>query len=307
MLRLVIKQNAELWHIYCLFQTGGNFLFSALEIVTVQQIFSAELVAIREALRVCAEKNFSPDRLYSDCRSALVAINLENGQLAHQIIQELEMMTRAPELHCVRGHSLIEGNEFADRLAKAGCFRGRSVRTPVTNKEVYRRIRVHVQDLWLDRWRNSVKGNEGSSGHGPFPRSLHRFKIKSNPDCVCGERDVDARHYVLDCPRVVGVQEERRRARGAIESELLRNHSKLLEKAHEVEAELFLSYIEKNSITLSLFASCDLPLDPQAWLFGVGLHPEAVKLTSVAKATIYKYHLNLELGNASQHIDLPTL
>ncbi|UYV68109.1 hypothetical protein LAZ67_5003083 [Cordylochernes scorpioides] len=56
-----------------------------------------------------------------------------------------------------------------------------------------------------------------------------------------------------------------------------------------------------------VFASCDLPLDLQAWLFGVGLHPEAVKLTSVAKATIYKYHLGLELGNASQHIDLPTL
>ncbi|UYV62522.1 hypothetical protein LAZ67_2000938 [Cordylochernes scorpioides] len=56
-----------------------------------------------------------------------------------------------------------------------------------------------------------------------------------------------------------------------------------------------------------VFASCDLPLDLQAWLFGVGLHPEAVKLTSVAKATIYKYHLGLELGNASQYIDLPTL
>ncbi|UYV68118.1 hypothetical protein LAZ67_5003106 [Cordylochernes scorpioides] len=56
-----------------------------------------------------------------------------------------------------------------------------------------------------------------------------------------------------------------------------------------------------------VFASCDLPLDLQAWLFGVGLHPEAVKLTSVAKATIYKYHLGLKLGNASQHIDLPTL
>ncbi|UYV79797.1 hypothetical protein LAZ67_18000682 [Cordylochernes scorpioides] len=56
-----------------------------------------------------------------------------------------------------------------------------------------------------------------------------------------------------------------------------------------------------------VFASCDLPLDLQAWLFGVGLHPEAVKLTSVAKATIYKYHLGLEVDNASQHLDLPTL
>ncbi|UYV68221.1 hypothetical protein LAZ67_5003426 [Cordylochernes scorpioides] len=38
----------------------------------------------------------------------------------------------------------------------------------------------------------------------------------------------------------------------------------------------------------------DLPLDLQAWLFSVGLHYEAMKLTSVTKATIYKYHLGLE-------------
>ncbi|UYV71400.1 hypothetical protein LAZ67_8002989 [Cordylochernes scorpioides] len=37
-----------------------------------------------------------------------------------------------------------------------------------------------------------------------------------------------------------------------------------------------------------VFASCEVPLDLQAWLFGVGLHPEVVKLTSVAKATIHK-------------------
>ncbi|UYV81697.1 hypothetical protein LAZ67_20002015 [Cordylochernes scorpioides] len=176
--------------------TNGELIFQeSLTLRVDELVFSAELVAIRVALRVCAEKNFSPDRLYSDCMSALVAINLVKGQLAHQIIQELEMTTRAPELYWVRRHSLIEGNEFADRLTKAGCFRDSSLRTPVTKKEVYRRIRGHVQDLWLDRWRNSVKGRE----------------------------------------------EERRRARGAIESKLLRNHSKLLEKAHDVAAELFLS------------------------------------------------------------------
>ncbi|UYV81652.1 hypothetical protein LAZ67_20001817 [Cordylochernes scorpioides] len=239
--------------------TNGELIFQeSLTLRVDELVFSAELVAIRVALRVCAEKNFSPDRLYSDCVSALVAINLEKGQLAHQIIQELEMMTRAPELPWFSRHSLIEGNEFADRIAKAGCFRGRSLRTPVTKKEVYRRIRGHVQDLWLDRWRNSVKEREVFNGvttpkylckvmshklirvvrdMGSSP-SLHRFKIKRNPDCVYGERDMNARHYVLDCPRVVGVQEERRRARGAIESKLLRNHSKLLEKAHDVAAEL---------------------------------------------------------------------
>ncbi|UYV85105.1 hypothetical protein LAZ67_X004585 [Cordylochernes scorpioides] len=145
--------------------TNGELIFQeGLALRVDELVFSAELVAIRVALRVCAEKNFSPDRLYSDCMSALVVINLEKGQLAHQIIQELEIMTRAPELPWFRRHSLIEGNEFADRIAKAGCFTGRSLRTPVTKKEVYRRIRGYVQDLWLDRWRNSVKGREVFNG-----------------------------------------------------------------------------------------------------------------------------------------------
>ncbi|UYV60153.1 hypothetical protein LAZ67_1000141 [Cordylochernes scorpioides] len=43
-----------------------------------------------------------------------------------------------------------------------------------------------------------------------------------------------------------------------------------------------------------VFTSCEVPLDLQAWLFGVGLDPEAMKITSVVKATIYKYHLGLE-------------
>ncbi|UYV73345.1 K02A2.6-like [Cordylochernes scorpioides] len=51
-----------------------------------------------------------------------------------------------------------------------------------------------------------------------------------------------------------------------------------------------------------VFASCEELLDLQAWLFGVGLHPEAVKLTSVAKATIYKYHFGLECPEVDQAV-----
>ncbi|UYV66887.1 hypothetical protein LAZ67_4003240, partial [Cordylochernes scorpioides] len=101
--------------------TNGELIFQeSLTLRVDELVFSAELVAIRKALRVCAEKNFSPDRLYSDCMSAFVAINLQKGQLAHQIIQELEMMTRVPELPWFRGHSLIEdpGTPFYSRQDK---------------------------------------------------------------------------------------------------------------------------------------------------------------------------------------------
>ncbi|UYV71811.1 hypothetical protein LAZ67_9000522 [Cordylochernes scorpioides] len=51
-----------------------------------------------------------------------------------------------------------------------------------------------------------------------------------------------------------------------------------------------------------VFVPYEVPLDLQAWLFGVGLHPEAMKLTSVAKATIYKYHLGLEVDGLRQDL-----
>ncbi|UYV70346.1 hypothetical protein LAZ67_7002603 [Cordylochernes scorpioides] len=70
---------------------------------------------------------------------------------------------------------------------------------------------------------------------------------------------------------------------------------------------VYLSCRAVRPLLREVFASCEVPLDLQIWLFGVGLQPEAMKLTSVTKATIYKYHLGLEVGNASQHLDLPTL
>ncbi|UYV65327.1 hypothetical protein LAZ67_3003959 [Cordylochernes scorpioides] len=89
--------------------TNGELIFQeSLTLRVDELVFSAELVAIRVALRVCAEKNFSPDRLYSDCMSALVAIDLVKGQLAHQIIQELKMITRAPEGREKEGRGAIE-------------------------------------------------------------------------------------------------------------------------------------------------------------------------------------------------------
>ncbi|UYV71059.1 K02A2.6-like [Cordylochernes scorpioides] len=67
------------------------------------------------------------------------------------------------------------------------------------------------------------------------------------------------------------------------------------------------SYRAVRPLLRKVFASCEVLLDQQTWLFSVGLHPEAIKLTSVAKGIVYKYHLGFQLGNVSNHIVLPTL
>ncbi|UYV82478.1 hypothetical protein LAZ67_21002387 [Cordylochernes scorpioides] len=140
-----------------------------------------------------------------------------------------------------------------------------SDRAPAFTSEKFRRFLVAhgIQPLnttsnnpqangLCERLNSTITDNKPTNAHNLNTTKINknlilitRFKIRRNPDCVYGERDVNARHYVLDCPRVVGVQEERRRARGAIESKLLRNHSKLLEKVHDVAADLFLSFREQ--------------------------------------------------------------
>ncbi|UYV73035.1 EPM2AIP1, partial [Cordylochernes scorpioides] len=99
-------------------------------------VYSAELVAIREALIWCGRDYLSPKAIYSDCMPALVSICLEKGQMAHEIADLLREMDGPPELYWVKGHSLIEANELADKLAKEGCWSGRDVVTPIPKKEV---------------------------------------------------------------------------------------------------------------------------------------------------------------------------
>ncbi|UYV63074.1 hypothetical protein LAZ67_2003059 [Cordylochernes scorpioides] len=102
---------------------------------------------------------------------------------------------------------------------------------------------------------------------------------------------------------------EASRLRGALPSSSRRSKLILLPKSHDGPGlQAFRPISLPTSLThrywscgavrpllREVFASCEMPLDLQAWLFGVGLHPEGMKITSVAKATIYKYHLGLEV------------
>ncbi|UYV62617.1 hypothetical protein LAZ67_2001332 [Cordylochernes scorpioides] len=170
--------------------TNGELIFQeSLTLRVDELVYSAELVAIREALRVCAEKNLSSDRLYSDCMSALVAINLEKGQLAHQIIQELEMMSRAPDLHWVRGHSLIEAKSSANPASVERTprysVRGANIARFLEkfNTELENDLELAVDGDGLDRAvdRFHLDIITTSRGLGPGTGSVISFKRKKHP------------------------------------------------------------------------------------------------------------------------------
>jgi ribonuclease HI len=89
-------------------------------------VFQAEVLAVCEAAKAIAQRELPRSRvvLYSDSRAALgaLAAKVTNSKLVRacrEALNDLALRHRV-ELCWVPGHSDIEGNEMADRLARAG-------------------------------------------------------------------------------------------------------------------------------------------------------------------------------------------
>ncbi|XP_054724287.1 uncharacterized protein LOC129234319 [Uloborus diversus] len=87
--------------------------------------YTCELVAIKSALEIYLSGEDQSSRsiiIFSDCRSALQAIQGSKCQLSHQIIELINKIIAAQKsciLQWIPAHVNIFGNEKADELAKA--------------------------------------------------------------------------------------------------------------------------------------------------------------------------------------------
>ena len=202
-------------------------------------VFQAEVLAISECARRMTDKGYSGKRILicSDSQAALNAIQKYEirSRTVWECIQNLLTLARrnSIELEWVRGHAGIEGNEAADRLARAGSethiigpepvlgITKNNIRNAVSEwintqhrrrwmttsgqrhgKLMLRNMSVSLTREYLNLNRNNARLIVGIvTGHCHLRKHMHRIGInKDNPICrVCGEEDETASHIIFTC------------------------------------------------------------------------------------------------------------
>ena len=129
-------------------------------------IYTAELIAIEEALKYIEDNEHSHFIIYSDSLSAVesleVGSSLSRPNLINRILNkyaEVKVKGKQVEFHWIPSHIGIRGNDRADELAKA----------PLQHQDVDIIIRREIRDrykdideitreLWQTRWDNETTG-----------------------------------------------------------------------------------------------------------------------------------------------------
>ncbi|XP_035205549.1 uncharacterized protein LOC118180585 [Stegodyphus dumicola] len=187
-------------------------------------IFQAELTALQKAIYIASQIR-SNVFIHSDSMSSLLAVGGRPSR--HPIVIKLQKMllnlmpSIRPILTWVPAHTGIKGNAIADSLAKEAATNTNLPEQylPLPGSYVKRTTMSQLLSKWQDRWTMSPTGrrtfkfipkvniNTISSssaittfltGHGTFPEYLHRFGLRTNDLCTCGQRGTPD-DYVFSC------------------------------------------------------------------------------------------------------------
>ena len=129
-------------------------------------IFTAELLAILEALYLIRESNCPDAVIFSDSKSALQAIS--NYKNPHPVItkifewlSELHARQKRVTLCWVPSHINVDGNEAADRAARLTAESNMPVDCiQLPHTDYYSQIRQKCRDSWRDIWTETPTTNK---------------------------------------------------------------------------------------------------------------------------------------------------
>lgn len=196
--------------------------------------FSAEVIAISEALSYVNEYEIKLAAIFTDSLSCLTV--LENGRIGtktHPLIpkiisQIIDLAERGVKitLYYVPAHQGISGNEIADVQAKLGARSGRLLEMAPPYTDVAASVRAKLYTKWQKAWSNRqkttlsyIKPKVSSPpwfknskdprrfvttltrlrlGHCSAPQHLYRINVVSSNMCPCGEVE-SANHIILQC------------------------------------------------------------------------------------------------------------
>ncbi|GBM70152.1 hypothetical protein AVEN_1799-1 [Araneus ventricosus] len=82
-------------------------------------VFTAEVVAIQQAVKYIIGRQLRKAKIISDSRSALMSLaSVHERRIINEIKDNIKKFSRDIQLICIRAHRGFEGKERADQLAK---------------------------------------------------------------------------------------------------------------------------------------------------------------------------------------------
>ena len=192
-------------------------------------VYQAELTAIEHAIRFTRSRPETCISIFSDSRAAILAVKEAdtNDKLVQNIHSELRRCSnRRFELHWIKAHANIDGNERADQLAKDASVNGAalSVAEPLSFAKHW--LKTQHEKMWNQEWTSSTTGRwtkqlfpnlasrrkatefipsfvttQFATNHGKFNDYLHRFVplSRTSETCKCGHAKQDAQHIFFSC------------------------------------------------------------------------------------------------------------
>jgi len=224
----------------CAFFVVGTEQVGQYKLHDFNSVYTAEALAILEALKHSKCKKLKKVAIFSDSYSVLQSlVNRTTPCKTNKLIMEIiglgtEMMVQGFRIKFmwVRGHVGIGPNEVVDALAKRATTEGELRNRYVSLRELRAQIvEENVRENWNDHWKKvqSLKQTQYARvhptipihhwyennivdrkffttmarlkfGHGRFPRHLHKINIIDSPECSCGAECADLDHLIFQCP-----------------------------------------------------------------------------------------------------------
>jgi ribonuclease HI len=195
--------------------------------------FEAEALALNEALKLPGHlpETYSTVKIYTDSKSSLQSlineqrtssVLAENQILAHQLGSKINL-----HLQWVPGHQNIEGNEWADRIARLSttvsdnCVRHTKISQSLFKSKIDKWLSKIWELEWLSATTNSTirtffpslsslkvlsdtpprQITQIISGHCSLNAFLYKIKKTSSPRCrFCLTNDETIDHFLFCCP-----------------------------------------------------------------------------------------------------------
>lgn len=197
-------------------------------------VYQGELVCILRALIQARKRNLTGTVVIaSDCKSAISTISkikkktlLVKGRILNQYIAARSTGIFFEFLWC-KAHCGLEGNEFADKLAKEATEHKEWIKCPISKKLYSKSIREFIEMQWKDMYESSrpeahikmffpeidspkkmsISFNKYNtpfySGNGPFLSDISVTHNEVGTKCKCNHPVQDVEHILYNCELII--------------------------------------------------------------------------------------------------------